>query len=74
MKPHHATIRSMLALSAFAAVLAALLLVPFSAAITAPAPTAVLSISIAEGDDYGGILTLDASPEDRPPRCSGLLP
>ena len=33
------------------------------AAITAPAPTAVLSISIDEGDDYGGILTLDASPE-----------
>lgn len=32
-------------------------------AITAPAPTAVLSISIDEGDDYGGILTLDAAPE-----------
>ena len=32
-----------------------------AAAITSPASTAVLSISIDKGDDYGGILALDAS-------------
>jgi hypothetical protein len=33
-----------------------------AAAVTAPVPAAVLSIRIDEGDDYGGILELDASP------------
>ena len=33
-----------------------------AAAVTATPPTAVLSISIDAGDDYGGILALDASP------------
>ena len=33
-----------------------------AAAVTATPPTAILSISIDAGDDYGGILALDASP------------
>ena len=33
-----------------------------AAAVTATPPTAILSISIDTGDDYGGILALDASP------------
>ncbi len=33
-----------------------------AAAVTTTGPTAVLSISIAAGDDYGGIIALDASP------------